>query len=117
MEILTQVLLLLLVAKIAGGLVGIAILGKVVGRGIPARISGLDSRESLTVGFGMCSKGAITLIVLGIAREGGLFTEALPNGTVMSELYSALVVMAIVVTLLTPVLLKLPGNKAAHDEV
>lgn len=102
---------------LVGGLVGIAILGKVVGCGIPARISGLNSRESLTVGFGMCSKGAITLIVLGIAREGGLFTEALPNGTVVSELYSALVVMAIVVTLLTPVLLRLPGNKAAHDEI
>ncbi len=99
------------------GLVGIAILGKVFGCGIPARISGLNNRESLTVGFGMCSKGAITLIVLGIAREGGLFAEATPNGTVVSELYSALVMMAIVVTLLTPVLLRLPGNKAAHDEV
>lgn len=80
MEILTQVLLLLLVAEIAVGLVGIAILGKVVGCGIPARISGLNSRESLTVGFGMCSKAAITLIVLGIAPEGGLFSERCPTG-------------------------------------
>ncbi len=99
------------------GFITVAILGKVIGCGVPARLSGLDGRDSLIVGFGMCSKGAIELIVLSIAREGGLFVDAGRDGTVVSELYSALVMMAIVVTLLTPVLLRLPRNKAAHDDV
>lgn len=80
-------------------LVGVAFLGKLLGAGLPARLAGLSSRESLAVGVGMSGRGAVELIIASIALEAGLFDQPDP---IVANLFSALVIMAVVTTLIMP---------------
>lgn len=81
----------------------VAFLGKLVGAGVPARLSGLSSSEAFAVGVGMSGRGAIELIVASVALEAGLFNQPDP---IVSHLFSALVIMAVTTTLATPILLR-----------
>ncbi len=84
----------------------IAFVGKLVGSGVPARLSGLDTREAISVGVGMSSRGAVELIVLSIAAEAGLFLQGDPEQGIIAHLFSALVLMGVVTTLISPIILK-----------
>ncbi|HWX45900.1 MAG TPA: cation:proton antiporter [Solirubrobacteraceae bacterium] len=86
------------------GLIGLAIVGKLAGAAIAARVCGFDSRASLVIGTLMNTRGLTELIVLNIALE---------VGAISSILFTALVIMAIVTTLMTGPLLKLldPRNE------
>jgi len=81
-------------------LVAIATLGKVVGTGLPAWLGGMGGRDSLAVGIGMNARGAVELIVADVALRAGLFQR--PDDPLIASLYSAVVVTAIVTTLITP---------------
>jgi Kef-type K+ transport system membrane component KefB len=97
------------VAAIPGivlALIVVAFLGKLVGAGLPALWIGLDRREALTVGIGMSARGAIELVVLSIVLEAGLFAQADAAEPVTAHLFSALVIMAMVTTLLAPIALR-----------
>lgn len=83
-----------------------ALVSKFVGAGVPAHLVGLSNRESLMVGIGMGGRGAVELIVAGVALEAGLFLQPSPPPPIVQSLYSAIVVMALVTTLATPILLK-----------
>ena len=76
-----------------------AFVGKLLGAGVPARLAGLSSREALAVGVGMSGRGAVELIIASIALEAGLFAQPDP---VVANLFSALVIMAVVTTLMVP---------------
>jgi Kef-type K+ transport system membrane component KefB len=80
--------------------------GKLLGAGIPARLGGMSTRDSLAVGVGMNARGAVELIVADVAFRAGLF--ALPDSPhpIVASLYSAVVITAIVTTLATPIGLK-----------
>lgn len=84
----------------------IAFLGKLVGSGVPAWHSGLNTREATSVGVGMSSRGAVELIVLSIAAEAGLFLQGDPELSIVAHLFSALVLMGVVTTLISPMILK-----------
>jgi Kef-type K+ transport system membrane component KefB len=94
-------------------LILVALLSKLIGAGLPARFIGLSMRESLMVGVGMSGRGAVELIVAGVALEAGLFLQPSPPPPVVQGLYSAIVIMALVTTIATPIILrriaKLPG--------
>ena len=75
-------------------------MGKIIGAGLPALLSGLTRKEALGVGFGMSGRGAVELIIVSIAWEAGLFDYP---GTVVANLFSALVLMALVTTIVTPI--------------
>ena len=82
-----------------------AFVGKFVGAGVAARWAGLGRQESAAVGAGMSARGAVELVIADIALEAGLFD--LPDPTpVVEHTFHAVVIMAVVTTLLTPVLLK-----------
>jgi Kef-type K+ transport system membrane component KefB len=89
---------------ITAGLIVLAIVGKLAGAAIAARVSGFDSRASLVIGTLMNTRGLTELIVLNIALE---------VGAISSVLFTALVIMAIVTTLMTGPMLKLldPRNE------
>ena len=87
-------------------LIVIALLSKFVGAGVPAMAIGLSKRESAMVGVGMSGRGAVELIVAGIALEAGLFLQPVPPGPIVSGLYSSIVIMALVTTLAAPVILR-----------
>jgi Kef-type K+ transport system membrane component KefB/mannitol/fructose-specific phosphotransferase system IIA component len=75
----------------------IATLGKVLGCGLAGRLSGLDRREAWALGFGMNARGAME-IILGLL--------ALKNGVIGERLFVALVVMALVTSLMSGPLLQ-----------
>ena len=87
-------------------LILIACIGKVLGAGISARLVGLSTREAAAVGIGMNARGAVELIIADIALRAGMFSAPTPTPPVISYLFSAVVIMAIATTLMTPPALK-----------
>ena len=92
----------------------VAILTKVIGCGLGARLTGFGGYDSFGIGLGMVSRGEVALIV---AQKGSM------AGLIAGSMFPAVVLMVIVTTLTTPLLLKTgmkrptPGNTepaAAH---
>jgi Kef-type K+ transport system membrane component KefB len=86
-------------------LIVIALLSKFLGSGLPAYLAGLDARDSAAVGVAMSGRGAVELIIAGVALQAGLFAHPEPTPPIIEGLYSAIVIMAIVTTVVTPLLL------------
>jgi len=76
----------------------LTVLTKVIGCGAGAMLSGLDFRGALGVGAGMVARGEVALIVAKIGLDSGLIGEAL---------FTSMVVVAIVTTVVTPPMLRL----------
>lgn len=83
-----------------------AFLCKLIGAGIPALLLGFSFRESSAVGVGMSARGAVELIIADIALRAGLFDVPKPVPDIVHNLFSAVVIMALVTTLLTPLVLR-----------
>ena len=98
------------VAQVPGFVVmltGLALASKLIGSGLPAYWTGFSKRDSLLVGVGMSGRGAVELIIAGVALEAGLFLRPDPPGAIVQSLFSAIVIMAIVTTVLTPIALRM----------
>lgn len=76
----------------------VAILTKIIGCGLGAKICGFNNKDVIAIGVGMVSRGEVALIV---AQKGQQF------GLLDSHLFPSVVFVVIVTTLLTPMLLKL----------
>jgi Kef-type K+ transport system membrane component KefB len=87
-------------------LILIAFVSKLIGSGLPAYWLGHSKREAVIVGVGMSGRGAVELIVAGVALEAGLFLQPTPVPVIVHSLFSAIVIMALVTTVLTPILLR-----------
>jgi len=79
-----------------------AVVGKVVGCGVPARLAGFSMRESLAIGVGMNGRGAVEIIVAAVALEAGIFALPVPTPPLVTSMFSSIVIMAIVTTLIVP---------------
>lgn len=89
-------------------LLAVAILGKLIGCGVPAYlINGRNLRDAAAIGIGMSGRGAVELFVVSIAYQAGLFNLGDGHHPILANLYSALILTAIITTALTPVLLQL----------
>jgi Kef-type K+ transport system membrane component KefB len=88
------------------GLVAIAFLGKLLGAGLPALWSGMGRRDAAAIGVGMGGRGAVELVIISIALTAGVFENS-QGDPIVGNLFSALVITAVVTTALTPVLLRL----------
>ncbi len=75
----------------------IAVIGKWLGSGWGAKLGGLTTRESIQLGAGMISRGEVGLIVASIGINQGLVTDLE---------FSAIIVMIVVTTLITPPILR-----------
>lgn len=75
----------------------VAILSKIVGCGLGAKICGFSNMDSLAIGVGMISRGEVALSVAQKGEQAGLIS---------STLFPAIVLVVIVTTLITPILLK-----------
>ena len=84
-------------------LIVVAVLCKLVGAGLPAYWIGLSGKDSLIVGVGMSGRGAVELIIADIALRAGLFSHPDPTPAIVANLFSAIVIMAVVTTLITPI--------------
>ena len=75
----------------------VAILTKVVGCGLGAKICRYSNKEALQIGVGMISRGEVALIVAQKGYACGMLDDVL---------FAPIVVVVIVTTLITPILLK-----------
>jgi len=87
-------------------LIVVAFVTKLLGAGIPAWLSGLSPRDATAVGVGMSARGAVELIVADIALRAGLFAHPDPPPPIVAHLFSAIVIVALVTTLVTPIALR-----------
>lgn len=97
------------IAQVPGfviALIIIAFLSKLAGSGLPAYWVGLSKRESVMVGIGMSGRGAVELIVAGVALQAGLFSQPVPTPIIVESLFSSIVIMALVTTVFTPIFLR-----------
>lgn len=78
---------------ISGGLIVAAVVGKLA----CGLVIGQNGVDRLTVGIGMIPRGEVELIFAGVGRSFGVFNDAV---------FSAIVVMVMVTTFMTPPLLK-----------
>jgi monovalent cation:proton antiporter-2 (CPA2) family protein len=74
-----------------------AIVGKVIGCGLPTKMAKFSIKESLRVGVGMMSRGEVALIVASIALASGILSK---------DVFSVMIIMILITTLATPVLLR-----------
>ncbi|MHB1157927.1 MAG: cation:proton antiporter domain-containing protein [Phycisphaerales bacterium] len=83
----------------------IACFGKIIGCGLGARWGGMDWRQAWAVGFGMNARGAMEIILGLLALQAGIIRE---------RLFVALVVMALVTSIISgPVMQRLLREKKA----
>ncbi len=88
-------------------LIAVAIVSKMIGCGIPAAFFLKDRSKGVKVGYGMISRGEVGLIVAGVAISAGAITQSM---------YSAIVGMIIVTTILAPLFLRKAYNKEPPEE-
>ena len=88
----------------------IAIISKMVGCGLGAKVCKFTWKESLQTGVGMISRGEVALIVAEKGRQVGLISE---------DLFAPIILVVIVTTLITPILLKVvfKGDEPAERAV
>lgn len=77
-------------------IVAIAILGKVIGSGIVAKLQKLENIESLIIGFGMNNRGAAELIIATIGFQTGIINQ---------RVFSVLVAMAFITTIFSIIII------------
>ncbi|MGI9462308.1 MAG: cation:proton antiporter [Aestuariivirgaceae bacterium] len=87
-------------------LVVFAFLGKIIGAGGAARLFGFDARDALNIGVGMSPRGAVELVIAGLALKGGLFNVADGEASIVQHIFSAVVIMAVITTVFSPIILK-----------
>ncbi|GKX28029.1 sodium:proton antiporter [Vallitalea longa] len=89
-------------------IVTIAVVGKIVGCGVSARISGFNGKHSLQIGVGMIARAEVALIV---ANQG------LSSGIITNQTFTSVVLLVVISTIVTPPLLKLLFKKEKPVEV
>ncbi|RNJ75230.1 MAG: cation:proton antiporter [Nitrosopumilus sp. D6] len=95
------------ILMLSGIIIFVAIVTKLFGCGLPAMLF-LKSRDGgMKVGIGMISRGEVGLIVAGVGVTAGILT---------SEVYSTIVIMVAVTTIITPIWLKLEYRKEQKKE-
>lgn len=83
---------------LAGVLVVISVIGKIIGSGAGAKLGGLTNKESLRVGIGMIPRGEVALIISDLGIEAGVIGK---------NTFTAIIIVVIVSTIVTPILLKM----------
>lgn len=78
--------------KVTGCIIGVAVLGKFIGSALAAKFVGQNWRDSLTIGALMNTRGLMELVVLNIGYDLGVLT---------SEVFTMMVIMALVTTFMT----------------
>ena len=91
---------------ITSAIIVVAIISKLIGCSLGARLGGMNVQESLQVGAGMISRGEVGLIVA---------TLGLTHGIINQEIFSITVVTVIVVTLVTPIILHRLSNETLPE--
>ena len=85
------------ILMLSGIMIVVAVVTKLFGCGLPAMLFLKDRKKSMQVGIGMISRGEVGLIVAGVGVASGVLTQ---------NVYSTIVIMVAVSTIITPLWLK-----------
>ncbi|NDB88674.1 MAG: cation:proton antiporter [Thaumarchaeota archaeon] len=83
-------------------IIGVAVVTKLVGCGLPSWLFLKNKTQARRVGIAMISRGEVGLIVAGIG---------LSSGVLMQNIYTTIVIMVAVTSLITPIWLKIEYRK------
>jgi Kef-type K+ transport system membrane component KefB len=89
------------IGLIAFVIISISIIGKIVGCGLGAKLSGMTRRESLQVGIGMIPRMELALIIATSVVSHGIL-----EGYIADQILATTLLLTIVTTLITPFLIK-----------
>jgi Na+:H+ antiporter len=95
------------VLLLAAVIVVIAIVTKLIGCGLPAILFLKDKSKAMKVGIGMISRGEVGLIVAGVGVSSRVLT---------TDVYTAIIIMVALTTLVTPIWLKKAYEKERTQE-
>jgi Kef-type K+ transport system membrane component KefB len=87
----------LTVLYLSAVVISIAIFTKLIGCGIPSLLFLRDKSKAMKVGIGMISRGEVGLIVAGVG---------VTSGALSGDIYTTLIIMVAVTTIVTPIWLK-----------
>jgi Kef-type K+ transport system membrane component KefB len=90
------------VLYLAGVIIAVAIITKLVGCGLPTMIFLKEKSKAMRVGIGMISRGEVGLIVAGVGVSAG---------TITTDIYTSVIIMVAVTTIITPIWLKMAYKK------
>ncbi|PJB97470.1 MAG: cation:proton antiporter, partial [Nitrosopumilales archaeon CG_4_9_14_0_8_um_filter_34_10] len=88
-------------------IIAVAIVTKLFGCGLPAMMFLKSKSKGMKVGIGMISRGEVGLIVAGVGVASGILT---------SSVYSTIVIMVAVTTIITPIWLKIVYRKEQKQD-
>jgi Kef-type K+ transport system membrane component KefB len=94
------------VLYLAGILVAVAVVTKLVGTGLPAMVFLKDKTRSMRVGIGMISRGEVGLIVAGVGVSSGALTN---------DIYTTIIIMVAATTIITPIWLKISYKNQPNE--
>ena len=89
-------------------IVVVAILSKVLGCGLGAKICKLPNISALRIGIGMICRGEVALIIA---------TKGVSVGLMKNEFFTPMIIMVIITTVVTPILLKIVYKDRGHTTV
>ena len=80
----------------------VAVISKLVGCGLPSLLFLKNKSKAMIVGIGMISRGEVGLIAAGIGVTSGILS---------SNIYTTVIIVVAVTTLITPIWLRKAYNK------
>lgn len=80
----------------------LALIGKILGCGVGAKLFKFSNSESLALGCAMCGRGALELVLLSFGFEAGLIT---------SQIFTALVIVTVITVITTPIIYTLAERR------
>jgi len=92
---------------LSAAIIVVAVTTKLFGCGLPAMYFLKSKQQGLRVGIGMISRGEVGLIVAGVGVTAGILT---------SEVYSTIIIMVVVTTIITPIWLKIEYRKEQKND-
>lgn len=90
------------VIYLSGIIIAVAVVTKLAGCGLPAMIFLKEKNKAMKVGIGMISRGEVGLIVAGVGVS---------SGALSSDIYTTVILMVAITTIITPVWLKIAYKK------
>ena len=95
------------ILMISGVVIAIAVVTKLLGCGLPSMFFLKNKKQGMRVGIGMISRGEVGLIVAGVGVSAGVLA---------SDVYSTIVIMVAVTTIITPIWLKMEYRKESRQQ-
>jgi len=96
------------VLMLSAVVIAIAIATKLFGCGLPAMLFLKNKAAGMRVGIGMISRGEVGLIVAGVGLSSGVLT---------GDVYTTIVLMVAVTTIITPIWLKMDYRREITNDV